>query len=62
MKWSEVDISLNHDVMTLFTPRVTMTSQIWGHLAGVMVYEYTYMPLGWHANDSNTLCMSDRDV
>jgi hypothetical protein len=45
MKRSEVDISLNHDVSygIIFTPQVTLTSQIWGQLGrcnGIWVQPY----------------------
>ncbi len=41
MKWSEVDISLNHDVRSIIsTPQVNLNPQIWGQLGrcnGIMM-------------------------
>ena len=44
MKWSEVNISLNHDRYgIIFTPQVTLNTQIWGQLGrgyGIRVEPY----------------------
>ena len=62
MKWSEVDISLNHDVMTSFSlHKWTWLPKSGTNLAGVTAYGCTQMPLRQHANGSNTWYMSNMD-
>ena len=63
MEWSEVDISLNHEVIATFSlykwPWVPKSG---ANLANVMVWGCTHMPLRQHTNGSNSLCMIDMDV
>ncbi len=58
MKQSEVDISLNHDVMASFSlhkgPKILIS---WANLVGVTVYGGNHIPLRQHTNSSNTFWM-----
>ena len=63
MKWSEVDISLNHDVMALFSlQKWPWFPRSRANFASVTVKGCTHMPLGQHNNGLNTLYMSNMNV
>ncbi len=63
MKQSEVDISLNNDIMASFPfSSEPETPKSGGNLADGMVQGCNHMPLIQHTNGSNTLYMSNMDV
>ncbi len=63
MEWSEVDISLNHEVIATFSlykwPWVPKSG---ANLANVMVWGCTHMPLRQHINGSRVFYMCNMDV
>ncbi len=63
MKWFEVDISLNHDVMASFSLHKGHWLPISGAImAGVTVTGCNHTALRQHIPLLNTLCMSNKDV
>ncbi len=63
MKWSEVDISLNHYKMRLFSlHKWAWTPKSGANLAGATVEGCTHMPSRQHTSGSNSLYMSNMDV
>ncbi len=63
MKQSEVDISLEHDVMASFPLlQWTLLPKSGGNLDGVTIEGCNHMPLRLHTNGINTLYMSNMDV
>ena len=62
MKWFEVDISFNHDIMPSSSLHMwTLTPKSGANLAGVTVLGCTHMPLRHHTNGSNILYISNMD-
>ncbi len=63
LKQTEVDNSLNYDVMASFSfLKWPLLPKYGANLAEVMVYGCTHMPLRQHTNGSNTFYMPNMDV